>query len=61
MSKERISYWGKIILLMLLFLGVGYRINYAVDTYWTFMEGFDKAASDMLTRNGRPIRISQLG
>ena len=55
MSKERISYWGKIILLMLLFLGVGYRINYAVDTYWTFMEGFDKAASDMLTRNGRPV------
>ena len=55
MWKIRTNYWGKIILLMLLFVGVGYRINFAVDTFWTFYVGYDYAASDMLMRNGRPI------
>ncbi len=47
--------FGKCFLLVLLFHGIGYKINYAVDTYYTFGRGFDFAAKDMLFRNGRPV------
>lgn len=45
----------KIFILTLLFLGGGYQIKYAIDTFYTFHKGFAWAAEDMLYRNGRPV------
>ncbi len=55
MKNIRFLYWAKLFVIMLLFMGGGFYINFAVDTYWTFMLGFNFAAADTLTRNGRPI------
>ncbi len=45
----------KIFVLLLLCLGHGWQMTYAVDTYATFEKGFSYAAKDMLYRNGRPV------
>jgi len=45
----------KSFILAILFLGAGYQIKYAVDTFWTFEVGFEYMAFDMFSRNGRPL------
>ncbi|WP_294213366.1 glucosyltransferase domain-containing protein [Pseudobutyrivibrio sp.] len=49
------SIFLKSFFITLLFLGTGYQIKYAVDTFWTFEVGFEYMAFDMFSRNGRPI------
>lgn len=45
----------KICVLVLLLFGVSIYLSFSTDTYFLFAKGFKYAASDMLTRNGRPI------
>lgn len=45
----------KITVLAMLMFGQLYRINYAIDTYYTFFTGFRWSADDMIIRNGRVV------
>ena len=41
--------------LVLIVHGIGYQMQFAIDTYHTFWMGFKESASDMLFRDGRPV------
>lgn len=53
--KQEKSSWLKVIIVTMLYFGVGVYLAFATDTYWTFLNGFHNSAVDMAVRNGRPV------